>query len=414
MFDNLLFQKSGSQLEQDILTNSLPGAILLSGPVSSGKLTCALELARILSCTAEKKGEWMCSCNSCTQHKSLVSANILLMGPRDCTLEISAAKKTFLHSVLENAPYKNAARYLFLRSIRKLTLRFSPILWEGDDKLSKIASVTSVIDEKLEELDFPRELPASEELTKTCDALEKKCMELESDFMYDSIPIMQVRNASSWAHISSSSGKKVIIIENADRMLEGVRNALLKILEEPPADTVFILTTANRNAVMPTILSRVRTYSFSERTCEEQSVVIERVFHGKAARDLNEKTTIERYLQEFLPVKPAEILECAISFMGTIANAKVPDIEQLCKTCQKFSVRIILKLFLENCLLLTKKLLSSPQGAEVSSEISLMLRTCLNNVLIFNQSPQAALEQLVRELLKINSLNPGLLSCMNL
>ena len=53
--------------------------------------------------------------------------------------------------------------------------------------------------------------------------------------------------------MKSVEGKKTIIIENADRMLESVRNALLKILEEPPVDTIFILTTSQRNLVMPTI-----------------------------------------------------------------------------------------------------------------------------------------------------------------
>lgn len=407
MFDNLLFQNSSDLLEQDILSNSLPGAILLAGNPASGKLTCALELARILSCTADKKGEWMCECPSCRQHKSLTFSGILLTGPRDCILEISAAKKTFLQAVIEKAPYLNASRYLFLRSIRKLTLRFNSILWEGNSDLAKIAAITSVIDEKLEELDFPRELPASDELAKICDALEKKCMELESDFMYDSIPIMQIRNASSWAHISSVTGKKVIIIENADRMLEGVRNALLKILEEPPADTVFILTTTNRNAVMPTILSRVRTYNFAERTAVQQAQVIERVFHS------NCDFTIERYLQEFLPIPPGAIREQAVKFMSVIAASKVPDIDEICKACGKFSIKIVLKLFLKDCLLQTKPLFKSAAGTAIVQEVSSALRLCLDNVLIYKQSPQAALEQLVRELLKINSMRQGILSCMN-
>ena len=55
MFDNLLYQNASSLLRGDIINNRLPGAILLSGPASSGKLTCALEIARILSCTGQNK-----------------------------------------------------------------------------------------------------------------------------------------------------------------------------------------------------------------------------------------------------------------------------------------------------------------------------------------------------------------------
>ena len=76
---------------------------------------------------------------------------------------------------------------------------------------------------------------------------------LEDDFLYDSIPVNQVRNASAWARLSPSDKKKILIIENADRMQDAARNAFLKVLEEPPADVVFILTTTRRGAIMPTI-----------------------------------------------------------------------------------------------------------------------------------------------------------------
>ena len=128
-------------------------------------------------------------------------------------------------------------------------------------------------------LDIPRPLPSYEEVAKLTAKLVKLCNKLESDFLYDSIPINQIRNVSSWARMKSVEGKKTIIIENADRMLESVRNALLKILEEPPVDTIFILTTSQRNLVMPTILSRVRTYSFANRNATQQNDVINRVFH---------------------------------------------------------------------------------------------------------------------------------------
>lgn len=55
--------------------------------------------------------------------------------------------------------------------------------------------------------------------------------------------------------------RKVFIIAEADRLVPqesspDAANALLKLLEEPPADTVFVLTTADLNALLPTIRSR--------------------------------------------------------------------------------------------------------------------------------------------------------------
>lgn len=52
--------------------------------------------------------------------------------------------------------------------------------------------------------------------------------------------------------------RRVVIIESADLMTTEAQNALLKTLEEPPTDTVFILTAASVEALLPTIQSRVR------------------------------------------------------------------------------------------------------------------------------------------------------------
>ncbi|QTQ16108.1 DNA polymerase III [Treponema parvum] len=454
MFDNILFQSVVSELKCAVLDNNLPGANLFSGPSSSGKLTCALETARVLSCRSEKRGEWNCTCASCVRHRSLTASDILLTGPRDCCLEISAAKKTFLDAVNSNAKFIRAAHYLFIRSIRKLTLRFDPVLWDGDDKISKIAVLTSSINEGLEEIDVSRTLPPEKELVKICSDLEKQCAKLEDEFMYDSIPVLHVRNASSWAHLPSNSGKKIIIIENADRMLEGVRNALLKILEEPPADTVFILTTTRRSAVMPTILSRVRTYSFNERTLEQQAEVISRIFHSPQHVSADDSVhsdrlssassgssssvrpcaspsysaggagigsvcgiggvSIEQFLYEFLPVPPASIKESAKTFMKAVSRSKIPDVQAVCKACGNFSLKTVLKMFLRQCLNFTRPLFKSAAGSEAAKEISESLHKCMNNVLSYNQSPQGALEQLVRELLKITAVRPGILPCMDL
>lgn len=52
--------------------------------------------------------------------------------------------------------------------------------------------------------------------------------------------------------------RKVFIIEEADRMNEAAQNALLKTLEEPHPDTVFILLSDAEEEVLDTIISRCR------------------------------------------------------------------------------------------------------------------------------------------------------------
>ena len=400
MYENIISQEACSLLENDIRSDLLPGALLFSGPVASGKLSCALETARVLSCTADVHGDWNCSCPQCLKNKSLISQNTLLAGPRDCTLEIAAALAAFEKAYEAHAPCENATRYLFLRSVRKLTMRFSPVLWQDDDKLSKIAGIVSEIDELMEIVDFPRELPASKKLFETCEKIATLCQKLEAAFLYDSIPIKHIRNIAAWAHVKSSEGKKTVILENAERMNESARNALLKILEEPPEDVVFILTTARRSAVMPTILSRVRTYNFRERTKEEQLDVVRRIF-----RDGQYDGCINEYLETFLPVQPNTVREAASNFFSDIANGKIPDVAHTVMLCGKFDVRLELRIFLDGVARAQKKLLSSAAGAEASALCMDAIRQCWNDVTVYNQSPASALENLTRTLSKINKLN---------
>jgi DNA polymerase III delta' subunit len=51
-------------------------------------------------------------------------------------------------------------------------------------------------------------------------------------------------------------GVRVAIVTAADRMTEDAQSAFLKTLEEPPADTVLILTAADEERLLPTIRSR--------------------------------------------------------------------------------------------------------------------------------------------------------------
>ena len=173
MFDNILNQSATTLLSQDIIKSKLPNSILFSGPQGSGKFSCALETARILSC--HNGGEWNCTCSSCLRHKAMVSHNVLVVGSGNRNLEIAAAKDTLLKQNIKNSRHLEAARYLYLRSVRKLTVRFSPVLWEGEDKLSKFAPVLESINDGLELIQVGRTLSDHEELQKILDDIEKNC-----------------------------------------------------------------------------------------------------------------------------------------------------------------------------------------------------------------------------------------------
>jgi DNA polymerase-3 subunit delta' len=54
----------------------------------------------------------------------------------------------------------------------------------------------------------------------------------------------------------------VFILDEADRMTEAAANALLKVLEEPPPQVVFVLVARSADAVVETVPSRARTLPF--------------------------------------------------------------------------------------------------------------------------------------------------------
>lgn len=59
---------------------------------------------------------------------------------------------------------------------------------------------------------------------------------------------------------------KVIIIDEVHMLSIGAFNALLKILEEPPAHAIFILATTDPQKIPATILSRVQRFDFKRLT----------------------------------------------------------------------------------------------------------------------------------------------------
>jgi len=80
----------------------------------------------------------------------------------------------------------------------------------------------------------------------------------------NTISIDIARNIVSFTKLKTAGQRairRVIIIEDAQALTSEAQNALLKTLEEPPADTVFILTITSTANILPTILSRTQTLS---------------------------------------------------------------------------------------------------------------------------------------------------------
>lgn len=77
-----------------------------------------------------------------------------------------------------------------------------------------------------------------------------------------SIGVSEVREAINFIALSKHVAKyKIIYIPNLNLLNNNAANALLKSLEEPPANTIFILFTQNISGLLPTIKSRCQLYN---------------------------------------------------------------------------------------------------------------------------------------------------------
>lgn len=63
-----------------------------------------------------------------------------------------------------------------------------------------------------------------------------------------------------------AAGRRVVLIRKAELLSLDAANALLKTLEEPSSNTIFILTTSNIKEVIPTIISRCQELYLGKKT----------------------------------------------------------------------------------------------------------------------------------------------------
>ena len=312
MLENIIGQRETvSVLREELESSLLPPALLFHGPVYSGKLSAALEVARVLLCEKDR-GEWSCGCSSCEQNRQLVHPGILLLGPRYFSLEIPASADVLRRNL------RIESQYLFIRSVRKLLRRFDPILWEYDGSRIKSA-LTGVIElqQSLESLIPGRELSGVKNLERELERIVSLCGDLAAHLPAENVPINQIRAMCQWSHLSNPSRRKIVILENADKMQEGSRNAMLKILEEPPKDTYLLLLTTRKGLLIQTVLSRLRSYAFHERSAGEQIDVLSRIFKEEGAY-----SNLREYFLAWKGINPSELKEVAKRFMSMILGGE--------------------------------------------------------------------------------------------
>lgn len=107
----------------------------------------------------------------------------------------------------------------------------------------------------------------------TSTTLHPKNAKGERDDAGGSIGVEAVRNLYESTR-SKSTRRRVVIIDNAERMSHGAQNAFLKLLEEPNATTHFILTSHQPQQLLPTIRSRVQAVHVHPVTNEQTATLL--------------------------------------------------------------------------------------------------------------------------------------------
>jgi len=86
------------------------------------------------------------------------------------------------------------------------------------------------------------------------------------------ISIEKIRELQKFLQLKTAGSeplRRAIIIEHADALTTEAQNAYLKLLEEPPADTLMVLTAGSPRSLLPTIMSRLQTITVHTPTAAQ-------------------------------------------------------------------------------------------------------------------------------------------------
>ena len=111
---------------------------------------------------------------------------------------------------------------------------------------------------------------------------------------------------------------KIYIIDEVHMLTDHAFNALLKTLEEPPKNVIFILATTEDYKVIPTIISRCQKLDFKPVSTDELEQKIKEIAH-------KEKINIDQAIINFISKRSCGCLRDAISLLDQISILQVDE-----------------------------------------------------------------------------------------
>ena len=244
-------------LKKLVNDNKIPHALLISGPEGIGKLALARAFAQYIHCTGRVNNDACGKCPSCLQHQSINNPDM---------------------------------HYIF-----PIVKRSSPKMTISEDFMMQWREF---IDET------------------TYAPFEKWLEKIDAGNSQPQIYVEESANILYKANLSNFSAKhKIILIWLPEKLREEAANKLLKIIEEPFNNTIFIFVSNEPQAILPTIFSRtqrinlqkpnlrqIASYVASFAVDESQAIEIARISDGnfnKVLDNLHFSTETESFRELF-------------------------------------------------------------------------------------------------------------------
>lgn len=205
-----------ARLREMVDSDRLPHAILLEGPAGSGKFALARAFAQYVHCTNRRDGDSCGVCPSCRQHETFNHI--------DTTFSFPVVKKSGKSAI-------------------------------SDDYLEQFRSFI----EQNPFMDFDRWLEALDNINAQPQIYVEEGNEL-------------IRRLS---YMTRRSKYKVVLLWLPERFKEETANKMLKLVEEPFADTIFVMVSNNSRAILPTIYSRTQRITVKRYEEEELARILE-------------------------------------------------------------------------------------------------------------------------------------------
>jgi DNA polymerase III subunit delta' len=297
------------RLIQSVKDQRVSHAQLFAGPEGSGSLALAIAYIQYLNCLKKSENDSCGECSACIKFQKIAHPDLHFVFPVNSNDDVKEALSDNFYAYWQKALLEN--KYLSLQD------------WYAAISIDKKQGIIS-----------------SKESNEVIKKLSLKAYEAEY---------------------------KAMVIWHADKMNTEAYNKLLKILEEPPEKTIFLLITENPASILPTIISRTQLVKIPSIKFEDMATAIQSEFR----LDLEMAKNIARLsggnfaAAQKLVAEDEEadfFLSHFMAWMRMCFAAKVPDMVSWSATLAETG-REKQKLFLSYCLRIVRESLIANYNA---------------------------------------------------